>query len=70
MQGKGFDFTPLHCKRKFVSLKQIYEKIKEQEIKSGKSVKKWMYLDLMQPIMTEMEKYRSYATVSFIFYHH
>ncbi|KAI8421452.1 hypothetical protein MSG28_009508 [Choristoneura fumiferana] len=59
LQEKGWEFTPLHCKKKFVSLKQIYEKIKEQEIQSGKSVKKWMYLDLIQPIMT---KYRSYTT--------
>ncbi|XP_063621964.1 uncharacterized protein LOC134794173 [Cydia splendana] len=61
LQGQGHPVTEQQCKNKFVNLKQIYEKMKEQEINSGVSVKRWMYMDLMEPIMMEMEKYRSYS---------
>ncbi|XP_063534545.1 uncharacterized protein LOC134744608 [Cydia strobilella] len=61
LQTQGHAITPQQCKNKFGSLKQIYEKMKEQEINSGVSVKRWMYMDLMEPIMMEMEKYRSYS---------
>lgn len=61
LQTQGYAVTPQQCKNKFGSLKQIYEKMKEQEINSGVSVKRWIYMDLMEPIMMEMEKYRSYS---------
>ncbi|XP_047990422.1 uncharacterized protein LOC125229590 [Leguminivora glycinivorella] len=61
LQTQGDPVTPQQCKNKFGSLKQIYEKMKEQECNSGVSVKRWIYMDLVEPIMKEMEKYRSYS---------